>query len=95
MGGGGVLHVLPVKHLTGAACRKCLAESAASLEKSLPARHLLNAGSLRPPKLATLTTLRKSLFRATNESRGIGRGNKSNREREKKAEAVQLFLGFC
>lgn len=43
------MHVLLVKHLTGAACRKCLAESAASLENSLPARHLLNAGNLRPP----------------------------------------------
>lgn len=47
VGGGGVLHVLLVKHLTGAACRKCLAGSAASLEKSLPARHLLNAGNLQ------------------------------------------------
>lgn len=74
----GALHVLLVKHLTGAACRKCLAGSAASLEKSLPVassplikcRQPSDLNGKLPPILVPVTTLSKSFCRATKLSRG-------------------------
>lgn len=71
---GGVLHVLLVKHLTGAACRKCLAESAASLENSLPARHLLNAGNLRPPPKTGDSDNFEKKFVSSYETKVVGEG---------------------
>lgn len=76
--GRGALHVLLVKHLTGAACRKCLAGSAASLEKSLPVassplikcRQPSDLNCKLPPILGPVTTLSKSFCRATKLSRG-------------------------